>query len=282
MEFEDNYFEDIARYFKANQIVRYCLPYSYSLNPPNEGTYEWMVWVGMAHFAGIHQSMKENIPFHFVYSLDEYKYWANARYPINLSAWKNISNTFQPTVWIFILISLTLLSLSFLTTFKVYKLEMPNENLTTKSNVDILEFFILTFASIMEPDPISWFNKSAFTGRLLTAVWMFSCLMLNLAFISNLRATLLRPATEKPIDKLQDAFDRKSHIWVGHLVPDPSQPDFIHQYFLEERLNPAVREHIYANGMSTYPLLGDSLMPDYVKEDIELNGASIIFPVNCI
>ena len=187
MEYEDKFIEAVSRYYHLNKIVHYCMPYSYELNPPFRDTYEWMVWQGIAHLAGTNQAMKESIPFHFVYSFNTFKYWLNTRYPIPLSAWMNVSNVFQPTVWLLILISLAILSFFFLTIFKFYALIIPEQNLTYYSRVDAIEFFLLTYASIMEPDPINWFNKRAVAGRILMVVWMFSCLMLNLAFNSNLR-----------------------------------------------------------------------------------------------
>ena len=187
MEYEDNFIEAISRHFHLNKVVYYCLPYSYKLDPPIPGTYEWMVWKGIAHLAGTQQSMKESVPFHSVYSFSTFKYWLNTRYPIPLSAWRNISNVFQPTVWLLIFISLAILSFFFLIIFKFYTFVMPEQNLTYYSRVENIDFFLLTCASIMEPDPINWFNKRAVAGRLLMAVWMFSCLMLNLAFNSNLR-----------------------------------------------------------------------------------------------
>ena len=90
---------------------------------------------------------------------------------------------------------------------------------------------------------------------------------------------MLRPTTEKPINYLQDAFDRGTNIWAAHLVPDPSKPDEIDQYYLKHILNPAIKVYVEANGMKTFPVHLDT-MPDYLWDDIKDNGASAIFPVS--
>ena len=128
---------------------------------------------------------------------------------------------------------------------------------------------MLTFASITEPDPFPWFKRTATAGRILMAVWMSASLALNLAFGSNLRAVLLRPVTEKPINTLQDAFDRGTNLWIPHQVPDETRPDIISQHFLNVRINPAIKQHFeMKNHYTTYPLTPFEVMPQSVKEDV--------------
>ena len=79
--------------------------------------------------------------------------------------------------------------------------------------------------------------------------------MLNLAFASNLRATLLHRNTERPIDTLQDAFKRGENIWTYHLVPDENYPDYIQQLLLDWRLDPDIRGYMEMKGnITTYDL----------------------------
>ena len=97
------------------------------------------------------------------------------------------------------------------------------------------EFFILSMFGFTEPDVIPWFTVEAFTGKFLVLLWGISCLILNTAFQSNLRAVLLRPVTEKPANSVEDGMARGTNMWVGHFQPDPDNPDTIDQWFLNHQ-----------------------------------------------
>ncbi len=56
-----------------------------------------------------------------------------------------------------------------------------------------------------------------------------------MAFNSNLRAVLLKPVNEKPVDKIADGIKRGTNMWIAHIVPDPSKPDVIDQFFLNNQ-----------------------------------------------
>ena len=261
-------------------MIKYCAPYSYSLHNLTAGTYEWLVWHGMADFAASNYQIRPSIPFHYIYSTYTLKYYFLTRIPIVTSAWKNIITVFHIYVWLLILVSLAILGLTFLVIFKFYKHLLPHANLTTQSDRDTFEFFLRTYASITEPDPLPWFTPKAISGRIVIALWILSCLILNQAFTSNLRATLLRPNTEKPLNTLQDAIDRGQNIWFQHLVPDASKPDVIDTSGLKRMVNPAILEYIKQHGMTTYALKTESVfLPKYVIKDMMDNGASIIYAV---
>ena len=275
-EWEKQFVKDFARYYKANRIIDYCLPFTFDLTNPSQDTYEWLVLQGIAHFAGYYYTMTDSVPFHFVYSLTTYKDFLFSRHPVKLSIWANIGNLFQPLVWLLTLISMIALGFSFLITVKFYNHFLAHANLAT-GNDDIVEFFLLTFACITEPNPLPWFTRKAVTGRLLISVWMASALILNLSFNSNYRATLLKPRTEKPIDSLQDAFDRGENIWTVHLsMPDGS----IDRHYLYDLANPAIKDYIVANGLTTFLPSEDTYISSEVIKDIMDNGASLAAPVS--
>ena len=117
--------------------------------------------------------------------------------------------------------------------------------------------------------------------RLLLAVWMLSCLILNLAFNSNLRATLLRPKRENPINSIQDAIERGKNIWVAHDVIDPSKPDEISQYYLEYVAHPDIKLYVESRGLTTFDInyTNPNFLPDHVLKDVMENGASFDYPV---
>ena len=130
----------------------------------------------------------------------------------------------------------------------------------------------------MEHDQRMWFKNAALAGRGLILTWCASSYFLNLAFNSNLRAVLLRPQTEQPIESFHDAVFRGEHVWIGHFLPDPSKPDNIHQYFMNARALPSVKEYIEAKNMDTYEYAYFHAIPDHVLKDINENGASILLP----
>ena len=101
---------------------------------------------------------------------------------------------------------------------------------------------------------------------------------LNMAFNSNLRAVLLSPQTEKPVETFVDAVNRGQHIWVGHFVPNPNKPEIIDQYFLNKRVKPSISKFIRENEMDTYPFWAIHHLPDFVWDDIRDNGASVLLP----
>lgn len=274
---EGRYYKTLAKYFSINNIEVYCTNgYSDNLADPTPDFYEWMAKIGMVHFAGYSEQMKEYVPFHFTSSTYSWSYFIGSRHPVNLPPWTNLTNIFAPTVWLITFLCLLLMSVCFLSFYKVYKTLFSNEDMILISeSIGFGDFFIKTFASITEPDPISWFKSNANAGRVLILTWALSSLFLNFAFNCNLRAVLLRPTTEKPINSLQDAFDRGQNIWVQHLVINWANENVISQYYLDHRLNPSVKSYIESRGeITSYrSFIHNSILMD----DVMSNGASIVY-----
>ena len=65
-------------------------------------------------------------------------------------------------------------------------------------------------------------------------LWAMACLFLNLAYMSNLRAELMRPTLENPINEPADVFARGANLWMVHFVPDRTKPDKIKQIFVRQ------------------------------------------------
>ena len=136
---------------------------------------------------------------------------------------------------------------------------------------------ITTVAIAVEPRE-SWFKSKAIGGRQLFLTWAVMAFFLNMAFNSNLRAVLLSPQTEKPVESFNDAVLRGQHIWVGHFVYNPDKPEQVDQYFLDKRLKPCIGEFIREKEMETYTYVTIQHMPWKVWEDIRDNGASVMLP----
>ncbi len=104
---------------------------------------------------------------------------------------------------------------------------------TKKPKVHWNEFFIRTIFGFTEPDALPWFTPNAVAGRFLVMLWGMTFLVFNMSFNSNLRAALLKPTTEKPVDSILDGIERGTNMWAGHAQPDPDDPDKIDHWFLD-------------------------------------------------
>ena len=236
---------------------------------------------GFVHFSGGYLLMGEGLPVHFVYSFKSTENFLYSRRLRKLSPILNILTILHPYVWLSLLVSLMALSWAFLLIYRVYKNSIPHAKLSCPNNDrDNFEFFLLTFASVTEPDPLPWFTPRAYAGKLLVAVWVLSILIVNMAFNSNLRATLLRPNLERPINSMEDVLDRGENLWAAHEYPDPKRKDLIAQVFLEEVASPSVKGYIESNGMTTFGWVNEPVfMPPHVLNDIFENGASMVYYV---
>ncbi len=123
----------------------------------------------------------------------------------------------------------------FLTVHKIYTKLQGETKFVQKVNVHWTEFLLLSFFGYTEPDALPWFTVKANAGKSLVLLWGMSCLVLNTAFNSNLRAVLLRPVTEKPIDSVEDGMERGTNMWVAHFQPNPDDPSIIDQWFLNHQ-----------------------------------------------
>ena len=155
---------------------------------------------------------------------------------------------------------------------------MHQVTLRNFNKVNLFDIFINAICVALEGRIPGWFNQKALAGQFLFSIWLISAFTLNLAFNSNLRAVLLRPKTEQPIENFQDAVDRGQHIWIGHILPDPSKPDEIDQFFLNYRVMPSIKDHIIKNKMETY--VHDGMLPisNNVWKDVHGNGAVVLLP----
>ena len=159
----------------------------------------------------------------------------------------------QPAVWISTLVSLVTFAMTFYITYVTYRSMHDSDkfinrdyvsskvcpicytyNNQTHCQVHWTEILIFSLFSFTEPESLPWFTNAAITGRLLVLTWGISCLTLNMAFNSNLRAVLLKPVTEEPVENIADGIERGTNMWSGHFVPDPNHPEIISQWFIEQ------------------------------------------------
>ena len=57
-------------------------------------------------------------------------------------------------------------------------------------------------------------GRLVISGRFLVLIWSLSCLLLNMAYNCNIRAILMSPSFEKPIETVEDLIERGTNIYV--------------------------------------------------------------------
>ena len=91
-------------------------------------------------------------PFHVVNSK-----WIS-RQPIPLKAYNSMINVFSFTVWIFVIATLFLLAMLFGFVYFMYQKDERTQNLAIKLTHP-MDFVLLTYFAITEPDPLPWFPR---------------------------------------------------------------------------------------------------------------------------
>ena len=81
--------------------------------------------------------------------------YRKSRVPGNIPPYLNMTKAFSGTVWLSILTTMLALSVVFTITYHVYVKHIPHLAGTLTSPFD---FVLLTFSSIIEPDPLPWFR----------------------------------------------------------------------------------------------------------------------------
>ena len=76
-----------------------------------------------------------------------------------------------------------------------------------------MDFILLTFTAIFEPDPIRWFVSWS-TGKFLLLLWMVMGLTLSMAYTCNLRAIMTATDFEKPVNKPEDVLERRQTVYL--------------------------------------------------------------------
>ncbi len=134
------------------------------------------------------------------------------------------------------------------------------------------DFFLKTVFGVTESDPLPWFSQVWSTGKFVSMLWAVFALFINSAYTCNLRSHIMKPITEKPIDRAQDVFDRGQKLWTEY-YPLSDEDSTIKDCFLMSLIIPEMRDYIRESN-SSFPLRLET--PGYVLEDIQQNGGSIV------
>ena len=95
------------------------------------------------------------------------------RKPIPVTTIDNIIKVFPSTVWLALFISLASIGMCFAAFYHIYQTKYFRDAKLVRENVPNFDFALLTFASLMEPDPLPWFDKYS-AGRIENQWNMYS------------------------------------------------------------------------------------------------------------
>ena len=128
--------------------------------------------------------------------------------PQKLPPSANLTRVFDNQSWLMILISMLVMSMVLIV--------VSNISLKIGAGTHDTITIILVPFQMMNAEPFpKWFNKTnqlkktrsnsklltpGFTGNYLLLMWSFAGFFITLAFMSNIRAMLMKPIFEKPID----------------------------------------------------------------------------------
>ncbi|XP_023330176.1 uncharacterized protein LOC111702653 [Eurytemora carolleeae] len=121
---------------------------------------------------------------------------------------ENIVKVFDKYTWLAIFVSLILASLGLLLIANVVKslgFEQPD-------NVIMLLMPLSILNAEPMPDCYIFFNKRVYSGSLLLMSWALSSALLTFSFSSNLRAILLAPSYQIPIDTSTQIAENKMSV----------------------------------------------------------------------
>ena len=103
--------------------------------------------------------------------------------------------------------------------------------------------------------------------------WCLPMMFLNLAYNSNIRASLLSPVLEPKLDSLDDVIKRGATLHMGGFL-DPGDSGRIHTAFHKRFVDKLGDYAARSGGVYAFPQ--DFSVPDYVIEDIVENGAALV------
>ena len=153
-----------------------------------------------------------SMPYENHYPFEEGGLYLMTRHPVKQGQpWENVVTPFNPLLWWACLISVIIMSFCFFSLHNFYRKTLHLSKLAMQRKGPILQadFFLLTLASFTEPNSFPWFSKDARAAKVLVTNWALACLFISMAYQSNLRASLLRPKLEAPVNTLDDMLERR-------------------------------------------------------------------------
>ena len=204
-----------------------------------------------------------------------------SRYPIALQTkWSNILQVFDLNSWLVILITLGSFSIILALIYTCYSQILHTWSLLQAEHHPngYCDFFLLPFFATNEPLSMNWFSSFLSSGYIMCGVWRILCLLIPLCFSSNLRAQLIKPTYEKPIETPEDMLARGQNIWIPHLINDIEKPWEIFHYHLP-LVRPDIAEYVLERNTTFHEdyIETGTMLPERVMEDVLENGASLMY-----
>ena len=138
-----------------------------------------------------------------------------SRHPVEIRSWANVVFVFEVEVWVAIIVSLLMITLTSYTIYVVYG-SLPERHIFLALNDGKLlrDFFFNLLGSLTEPGAYPWFNRKAAAGNILVLFWATGVLILNLAYCSIMRSHLIKPALESQVNSAEDVLERQQNIYL--------------------------------------------------------------------
>ena len=247
---------------------------------PAEGSIEQKVMTGENDFAGSYQIL--GFTNWFTFPIDNPTMYYYSRYPVPLAqSWNNITGVFRWDSWAATVITLTVYSLGLLIAYTCYSRLLRGRNLLNARSKPKggCDFVLLPFFATNEPLSVDWFSSKSASGSTLSAVWRLLCLLIPVMFSSNLRAQMIKPAYERPVETYQDMLRRGQNIWIPHYVDNPDEPWNVTQYQLY-MIRADIRAYVIERNTTFAQEWVDGyevLIPQRVMDDVSNNGASLLY-----
>ncbi len=144
---------------------------------------------------------------HAIYfSSMNYAYWR----PKEIVPLGDISSPFSWTLWTYIAALLSAFALLFVLLLSVYATLDPD---LVPSKPPVSTVVLFAFSKITEPDPLPWLARTS-GGRACVFCWTLFCLVMILAYQSNLRAHMTTVRYGKPLNTLEDIVEHGKRVWI--------------------------------------------------------------------
>ncbi|TRY72119.1 hypothetical protein TCAL_00277 [Tigriopus californicus] len=134
--------------------------------------------------------------------------------PKVLNKYANIVAPFSPLVWLCLVGCVAAMGLTMFIHLKGYD-QMPFFATLIRKPQSAIDYMIIPMSMLVTQERMNWFHQldRSSSGALLVLVWSMCALTLNLAYLSNLRASLIAVAYEKPIDTDQQIVEKGDPVY---------------------------------------------------------------------
>ena len=200
------------------------------------------------------------------------------RFPRVANKNQNPLSIFAIAIWLAIAIANTLIVILVFNAIMIYK----KVNIAlVRSDLDTWQIMVRLWAGFTEPDDEVWFRKFS-TGKFLMLLWSISAFFLMAIFNVDLRAKLIAPEIEKPIDTIQDIDFARQKILLEYdegtklTSLDQSQFKNLVPKYVElntKMITPILTgqdSYINANGLTNIQIY------DFIEKDINVDDAILV------